>query len=363
MNRSDAEARGDARGRRGASPLDGRASRRRAWLPLLVWWLPGWALLLALLLTAHPRTDVGAAALITSRLILTAAALGLLVQRLVDRLPWPHPMRPGFVALHLAAACIYGLAWLALNSAVESLFRRQVVLAAGPGVGPFVVTGVWLYAMVAGISYAVRATQQAARAEALAARSQLAALRAQLNPHFLFNALHVIVQLIPREPRRAARASEQLAALLRTTTEEDRDLVSLGEEWAFVERYLELERLRFGERLAVVAELSDEALGALVPCFALQTLVENAVRHGAAPRVEPTAVTVTARAAEGMLTVTVRDDGAGATTAEVAESRGSGLRRLRERLTVLHSDRARLDVATTPGGGFTATLEIPLETQ
>jgi anti-sigma regulatory factor (Ser/Thr protein kinase) len=363
MDRWDADGRGKARGRRDAALTDVGTSRRLAWLPLLAWWLPAWALLATLLLTAHPGTGIGPAALVALRLILTAAALSLLVLRLVERLPWPRPIRPGFVALHLAAAFAYGLAWLVLNSVIESLLRRQVLLAAGPGVGPFLVTGAWLYVMVAGVSYAVRATEQAARAEALAARSQLAALRAQLNPHFLFNALHVIVQLIPREPRRAARASEQLAALLRSTTEEDRDLISLAEEWAFVESYLELERLRFGDRLAVTAELSDEARTALVPSFAVQTLVENAVRHGAAPRVAPTAVTVTARVAGGMLTVRVRDDGAGATPAQVAESGGSGLRRLRERLAALHSARARLDIAATPGGGFTATLEIPLETE
>jgi LytS/YehU family sensor histidine kinase len=258
---------------------------------------------------------------------------------------------------------VYAVSWWMLNNIIQSVVARRAVLVIGPGVVPFLVVGAWLYLVTAGVAYATREAERAARAEATAARSQLAALRAQLHPHFLFNALHTVVQLIPREPRRAARAAEQLAALLRITTEEHRDLVSLGEEWELVERYLEIERIRFGERLRVEARLTDEARAALVPSFAVQTLVENAVRHGAAPRVEPTDVTVTGTTAEGVLTVRVRDTGVGATAAQVAESGGSGLRRLRDRLAVLHARRARLDVATAPGEGFTATLEIPLETR
>lgn len=363
MEQGEAQDRGQARERHRAALTGLRRSRRLVALQLLIGWLPVWALFATLLLTAHPGTTVVAAALVALRLIVAAAALGFVVQRFTERLSWPHPFRLGFVAVHLLAASIYASAWLLLNSLLESAVRRHAVVVVGPGFGPFLVMGVWLYVMVAGVSYATRASERAAQAEAAAARSQLAALQAQLNPHFLFNALHTIVQLIPREPRRAAQAAEQLAALLRITTEEQRDLVSLGEEWEFVERYLDLERIRFGERLRVEARLTDEARAALVPSFAVQTLVENAVRHGAAPRVGPTDVIVTGGTAEGVLTVRVRDTGAGATAVQVAESGGSGLRRLRDRLAVLHARRARLDVATTPGEGFTATLEIPLETR
>ena len=222
----------------------------------------------------------------------------------------------------------------------------------------YLILGVWLYVMVAGVSYTAIATERAARAEANAARSQLAALRSQLNPHFLFNALHTVVQLIPREPRRAAQAAEQLAGLLRGTIEEDRDLVPLAEEWAFVERYLELERLRFGDRLRVHVEMTDGARATLIPLFAVQTLVENAVRHGAAPKVEPTDLFIRAGTENGTLVVTVRDSGDGASTAQM-EGSGTGLKRLRERLAVLYGDAAQLDVANEPSGGFLASLVIP----
>lgn len=333
--------------------------RRWVWLQLLIGWTPVWAMFVTLLLTAHPGIGTWPAVLAALRMIAAAAVLGLGVQRLTQHWPWPHPMRPSFVVLHVLAAALFAMTWFFLNSALESIHQRAFVLVLGPGAGPFLVLGVWLYVMVAGVTYAAQAAERAAHIEAVAARSQLAALRAQLHPHFLFNALHTVVQLIPREPRRAAHAAEQLATLLRTTIEENRDMVSLAEEWAFVERYVNIERIRFGDRLQVHVDMTDAARAALVPSFALQTLVENAVRHGAAPQVEPTTVTVQGRAARGTLTVTVHDTGAGAAAVTIGPNGGTGLARLRERLLALYGGRARLDAGSAPGGGFLATLVIP----
>jgi len=337
-------------------------TRRWIWLQLIIGWLPVWALFVAMLLAMHPDVSLLYAVIIALRMIVAAAVLGLLVQRLTRRLPWPHPMQLKFVAIHLLTAALYAIGWMFLNSAIESLQHRRFVLELGPGVGPYLVFGVWLYVMVAGVTYAAQAAERNARIEAIAARSQLAALRAQLNPHFLFNALHTVVQLIPRQPQRAAQAAELVASLLRTTIEEDRDLVSLAEEWTFVERYLEIERIRFGDRLRIHVDLSDDARGARLPSFALQTLVENAVRHGAAPRVEPTDITVTGRMRDGTLELTVLDTGAGASAGMVEASSGTGLRRLRERLAALYGNAARLDVASGDPGGFAATLIIPQAT-
>jgi LytS/YehU family sensor histidine kinase len=238
----------------------------------------------------------------------------------------------------------------------SSLRGRHVIVASPYGIIPFLIMGVWLYVMVAGVAYASQATERAIRAEAIAARSQLEALRAQLNPHFLFNALHTVVQLIPEDPKRAAHAAEQLAALLRSTLEQDRDLVSLAEEWEFAQRYLEIETLRFGERLLVRSELTDDSRNALLPSFALQTLIENAVRHGAAPRIEPTEISIAARVDNDQLIISVADTGNGLNG---ARSNGTGLQRLRDRLSVLYSGRATLDVASPSAGGYTASLSIP----
>jgi LytS/YehU family sensor histidine kinase len=178
-----------------------------------------------------------------------------------------------------------------------------------------------------------------------------------LHPHFLFNALHTVVQLIPLDPGKAAGAAEELAALLRAATEDRRDLIPFAEEWRMVQRYLALESLRLGERLVLRHEIAPEAAACLVPSFALQTLVENAVRHGAAPRVEPTQVWIEARLERETLRITVRDDGAGADPG--LPTRGTGLARLRERLSWLYGERARLGLEGKPGAGYAATLVLP----
>jgi LytS/YehU family sensor histidine kinase len=188
---------------------------------------------------------------------------------------------------------------------------------------------------------------------------QLDTMRAQLHPHFLFNALHAVVQLIPRDPRGATRAAEQLAAALRTMLEEHRDLISLAEEWAFVERYLAIERIRFGDRLEVHVHIDESARAALLPSFSLQTLVENAVRHGATPRIEPTRVVISAALVDEMLSIKVTDDGAGIDVRAIEHGTGTGLRRLRERLRWLYGGRSRLNFSSEAGGGFAAELSVP----
>jgi hypothetical protein len=333
-------------------------TRRARWTQLLIGWIPVWGLFTALIVGAH-GVRFHAALLLSLRMIVAAAVLSLGVQWVTKRFPWPGRIEPSFVALHIVCSSVYSVAWLLLNSVIESVIHGALVLSIGPGLAASLAAGVWLYAMIAGISYAMSATARAARAESTAARSQLAALRSQLHPHFLFNALHTVVHLIPVEPRRAALAAEQLAGLLRRAIEEDRDVVPLREEWAFVDDYLTLERIRFGDRLHVRSAIGDDTRDALVPLFALQTLVENAVRHGAAPKVEPTEIVVSAHLEARVLVVTVEDDGIGAAAGTLATTSGTGLARLRERLAVLYGGAARLDVASLAAGGFTAMLRIP----
>lgn len=333
--------------------------RAWVWLQLVIGWLPIWALFTTLIVTAHPDVAPLDAVLIGLRMIVAAAMLGVLVRRLVQRVPWPHPFRASFLLLHLVAAAVYSVTWILLNSAIESALRGALVLVVGYGIGAFLVLGVWLYVMVAGVTYSTMATQRAANAEAAAARSQLAALRSQLHPHFLFNTLHTVVQLIPREPERAAQAAEQLAGLLRSTIEQDRDVVMLAEERAFVRKYLDVERLRFGDRLSVHFAVTEEADAAELPSFALLTLAENAVRHGVEPRIEPTEVSIAARVVNDVLVLNVRDTGGGASDAAVLGGPGTGLRRLRERLTALYGGIANLEISSPSAGGFSATLTVP----
>jgi hypothetical protein len=287
-------------------------------------------------------------------------AVAFLVYRLARRKPWPRPFRLRFAALHLAGALVASAAWFALATSLAALIPGYVPdVGVSERVFMFLFFGLVFYAIVVGVAHAEEGSARAARAEAIAARTQLAALRAQVHPHFLFNALHAVVQLIPIEPQRAAEAAELVADLLRTTLGEQRDEVTLDEEWSFVSRYLAIERIRFGDRLVVRAELDGGVLDECVPAFALQTLVENAVRHGAAPRVAPTEIVVSASGGASELTLSVRNSGDGKPAAATEAGAGTGLARLRERLAVLYGSAARLVCGPADGGGWEAVLVVP----
>ena len=294
---------------------------------------------------------------------LSAGAITVfLLYRFVRRVPWPRPFRLRFVLVHVAAAIAFTVAWLLLSIAIESLFTgslletrngRPLRLREHPPISLLV------YAVVVGVAYSAEARARAAHARAEAARTQLAALRAQLHPHFLFNALHSVVQLIPIDPARASHAAELVASLLRATMEEERDLVPLADEWGFVSRYLEVEHIRFGERLRVRTEMDPDLLEERVPSFALQTLVENAVRHGAAHQVAPTEIVVSAVGTDGKLTLSVRNSGERVPPVPAETGTGTGLSRLRDRLALLYGDAARVTWGAREEGGFEAVLVVP----
>lgn len=295
----------------------------------------------------------------------TAGAIAsYLLYRFVRRVPWPRPFRLRFLLVHVAALLVFGALWIGLSIAIETLFTgnpmrtrtvwRLIVL---PNELPEI--SLLLYAIVVGIGYSVERRARAARIEADAVRAQLTALRAQLHPHFLFNALHAVVQLIPLDPARAEEAAVLVASLLRTTLEEERDEVTLNDEWAFVSRYLEVEHIRFGDKLRLSTDVSRDCLDERVPAFALQTLVENAVRHGAANRVAPTEITVTAARTTSQLSLSVRNTRDPKASVSLKNGTGTGLSRLRERLKLLYGDAARLTCGEREDGSFEAALVIP----
>ena len=335
-------------------------SRGWFWLQVAIGWLPMWALFTLMIMSAH-ELPLAASAWMALRMIGAAALLGLGVHAFTRRQPWPFPFRWSFLLRHALAAALYSLLWISAYSVLESLLRWRLAYVDGAGVVRFALTGAWLYLTITAVAYAQQAAQRSALAQAAAARAQLAALHAQLHPHFLFNALHTVVQLIPLDPAKAAEAAEQLAELLRTALDERRDLVTLAEEWRFVQRYLAIEALRFGDRLQVTATLPDAALDMRLPSFALQTLVENAVRHGAAPKLGKTHLQIQASAGREELSLVISDDGAGAEAAAVQHGGGTGLRRLRERLAGLYGSSAQLDVNASHLG-VTATLRLPIAT-
>jgi signal transduction histidine kinase len=202
-----------------------------------------------------------------------------------------------------------------------------------------------------------------------ASRSELKALRAQINPHFLFNALNAIAGLIHKDPAVADRTIEQLADVFRYALRgTESEWALLDEELEFVRAYLEVERARFGSRLCVDVRLDDDVRGARVPTMVVQTLVENAVKHGVALVRGPASVDVHARRDHGQLVVSVSDSGPGFPTASTGrieplaagESRrhkpavgGYGLANIRQRLEGYFGAAAALTVERDINGGRT----------
>jgi LytS/YehU family sensor histidine kinase len=225
--------------------------------------------------------------------------------------------------------------------------------------------GVVVYLSIAGIAHAIRYFVEASEREVQMARlseqvasTRLAALQAQLNPHFLFNSLNTIAVLVrDGDSRTATRVIEQLSDVLRRTLRRTQaSEASLEDELTLVRQYLAVEQARFSDRLRPAFEIEPGMLSAAVPSFALQHLVENAVRHGIARRTNAGHLVVRARRDGDMLDLSVEDDGAG--LAAAVEGKGHGLENTRERLRTLYGERASLTV-TAAGQGAVARLRLP----
>ena len=227
-----------------------------------------------------------------------------------------------------------------------------------------------VYGMIVGVGYAfdyyrryrereLRATQL----EAQLAQAQLQALKMQLHPHFLFNTLNGISGLIRDEKNKAAVSMiAGLSDLLRHTLENAGEQeVPLREELDFLELYLDIQQMRFSDRLEVQMEIAPETLNARVPNLILQPLVENAIRHGVARRVSSGLVAISAKRENGLLQLKVYDDGPGLQEGwRMEESSGIGLTNTRARLHQLYGTEHRFDVRNRKEGGVEATLLIPL---
>ena len=203
-------------------------------------------------------------------------------------------------------------------------------------------------------------------AERLAAgltEARLQALKMQLQPHFLFNTLNAISALIPAEAKPARRMVARLGDLLRIALEhEETQEVTLREELAFLQPYLEIEQARLEDRLTVVMEIAPETLDARVPHLMLQPLVENAIRHGIAPRIEPGRVEISAAsgADDRFLHLEVRDDGPGlGRDGGTGSRKGVGLTNTRSRLEQLYDGEHRFEFANRPEGGTVVRIFLP----
>jgi signal transduction histidine kinase len=343
--------------------------RGRSWLLLVAGW-GAFFILWTLFLLGWGQGETPLSAALISGLVTTgtAAILGVAVWKLTDRLVWPDDLRLSFFLWQLIAAVIFSAAWTASAPIIFALIE-------GGGMSDIrwdvqnttwrLFMGVWLYFMVVGVSYSLRINRRlqdqrelAMQAESLAAKAGLQAMRSQLQPHFLFNALHSVGSLIETDRESAMDGMERLGDLLRyTIRERDEDRVELSEEWAFVQDYIALQELRFGDRIRVEADFDSSCMTHQVPPFLIQPLVENAFVHGPGSRSSGGLIRVAGSCREGVLTIVVEDDGPGLT----GESGGSGLTNLRSRLEAIYGDRSALSVAERKGGGVRVEIMLSLD--
>lgn len=323
-----------------------------------------------LLALSGDATSVAAVARSITVSLVYATLVGVPAWLLIDRAaPGLRRRRPlvrlsalaGIVlALSVAACALAGLLFIAIGWSEPSSYWRSFAYSARITVvvGAVCTVGATLWE---GLRQRLDASQLAvARASELAAEARLSALEARVHPHFLFNTLNSVMSLIPGDPVRAEELLEKLSGLLRFSLDAGRrGLIPLGDEIHIVRAYLVIEAARLGERLRADIQIDPGLDSWLVPPFAVQTLVENSVRHAIAPRRAGGGLEVAARRVDGTLVITVRDDGGGFSRAELRP--GHGLENLEARLDALFGDRARLDLqrGADDDAWMTVTVVVP----
>jgi two-component system LytT family sensor kinase len=320
------------------------------------WWF--WALLTPAIFALARRVDGGRRALVLPGHLGAALAASAMHLSAVGALYWWTITRPVLPYLPAAAQARVGTplgqieAFLNGYLVVDVMTYGAVVLA-------------WYAAefqrrLRERERAALRLEARAATLEAQMQEARLSALRMELNPHFLFNALNSVAGLVRRgEAAKAIEVLSRLGGLLRLTLE--RELgheVPLGRELELLDLYLDIERVRFSDRLDVEVDVEPAAREALVPAFVLQPLVENAVRHGIARVPEPGRITIGARLVGPELAIEITDTGPGIASEQRAGA-GVGLRNTRARLAQLYGSAAVLRLERGAAGGTIATLSLP----
>jgi sensor histidine kinase YesM len=230
--------------------------------------------------------------------------------------------------------------------------------------------GMGVYLLIAFLAYAYSYYQRyrqgelrASQLETQLSQAQLQALKMQLHPHFLFNTLHSISALLHKDKEAARKMITRLGDFLRLTLENSgTQEVTLKEEMEFLRCYLEIERIRFKDRLTTRVQVDPDALDSLVPNLILQPIVENAIRHGIAPCSSPGEIEIRAKQEDGFLRIQIRDNGLGLPINRSTDSlfkKGLGLANTLSRLDRLYGARHRFEIANNPGGGLAVTMEIP----
>jgi len=217
---------------------------------------------------------------------------------------------------------------------------------------------------------AVRIERKLEEQGRLLLEARLDALQRQINPHFLFNTLNSITSLIRSQPDMAREMIGKLANILRALLRDRDAFVPFREELEFTDDYLDIEVMRFGEKLRVVKEIAEDTMDIVVPSMLLQPLIENSIKHGLEPRISGGTVTLRSRiTAEGRLLLEVEDDGVGmaperygavSRSGLIRPGTGVGMRNVRERMQVLYGDLAVVKINSRPGRGTQVTMLMPI---
>ena len=300
------------------------------------------------------------------------AALSIPALWLARRFPFAGRRWRQAVAVHLIASAFFSFAWMALRAAIEEWQTRGDIFhvtfsdAFSRALVATLFFNLLVYwGIIAGqnaFAYYSKFNERELHAAALETRlteARLQALQMQLNPHFLFNTLNAISSLMHKDVEAADKMIVQLSDLLRYALESTKEQeVPLRQELDFLNRYLEIQRARFGDRLVVRHEIAPETLSANVPNLVLQPLVENAIQHGIEPHARPGQIILRARRENGALELEVQDNGVGLANGAIP-AEGVGLSNTRARLQQLYGSGQRLELLSAPGGGLVVQIRIP----
>ena len=311
-----------------------------------------------------PRSLAWQMSAVVINALLTPVVLWLARRYRVERQTWRRAL-----PLHLFAGAAFAAICTTYHIVLDFAFAGKLGALALPSLPRIVFANLdknlLIYAIIVVISHAVDYYQRYREGELRASQAQLQALKMQLHPHFLFNALHSISSLVHTDPDAADKMIARLGDFLRLTLESSAaQEVALRQEIEFLNCYLEIERIRFRDRLTMRIEADPQVLDCRVPNLILQPIVENAIRHGVSQRSAPGHVEVRAARAGSMLRLEVMDNGRGlpegAVAGRGAQGGGVGLANTRARLQQLYGAAYRFELANAPAGGAVVTLEIPL---
>jgi two-component system LytT family sensor kinase len=306
------------------------------------------------------------------------AALTPLVLWLARRFPLERERWPRSLAVHVLASLFIGLATRGFRDVmffylVAEPDSKMTFIKLFLNVYLFFDYGSMIYWLILLVSYALNYYRRyregeikTTRLEAQLAQAELQALKMQLNPHFLFNTLHSISALVHKDADAADKMIARLGDFLRLTLDSaGAQEVSLQQELEFLKCYLDIERIRFKDRLTVQMKIEPQALHARLPNLILQPIVENAIRHGIAPRTSQGHIEIEARRYDSILHLQVTDNGPGLPSNGNSGSifKGVGLSNTKARLQQLYGEEHRLDLSNTSRGGLSVTLEIPFNTE